>query len=180
MRCEGVGCGGGWNVRHHKYCFTVGRPELKKENAVDLGIAGTILKWVLTLWRLTTTIVAVPHRKPRIVAFYVFIQQIYVLIFQTWYILSVFISSKCSLFHNSNVFGSCIIHILYTGCAKIKKKFWRQKVNGNVSYNDIKDVKEISGLLYENRTGHTGYVFESVMMMMMMMMILFVLFCLMN
>ena len=24
--------------------------------------------------------------------------------------------------HNSNVFGSCIIHILYTGCAKIKKK----------------------------------------------------------
>ena len=38
-----------------------------------------------------------------------------------WYILSVFSSSKCSLFHNSNVFGSCIIHILYTGCAKIKK-----------------------------------------------------------
>ena len=33
-----------------------------------------------------------------------------------------FFSSKCSLFHNSNLFGSCIIHILYTGCAKIKKK----------------------------------------------------------
>ena len=32
-----------------------------------------------------------------------------------------FFSSKCSLFHNSNVFGSCIIHIKYTGCAKIKK-----------------------------------------------------------
>jgi len=38
------------------------------------------------------------------------------------------------LFHNANLFGSCIIHILYTGCAKIKKiipapkgcvcKFW--------------------------------------------------------
>jgi len=28
-------------------------------------------------------------------------------------------STKCSLFRNSNVFGSCIIHILYTGCAKI-------------------------------------------------------------
>ena len=28
-----------------------------------------------------------------------------------------------SLFHNSNVFGSCVIHILYTGCAKIKKIF---------------------------------------------------------
>ena len=34
---------------------------------------------------------------------------------------SFFLSSKCSLFHISNVFGSCIIHILYTGCAKIKK-----------------------------------------------------------
>jgi hypothetical protein len=32
-----------------------------------------------------------------------------------------FFSSKCSLFHNSNVFGSCFIHILYTECAKIKK-----------------------------------------------------------
>jgi len=25
-------------------------------------------------------------------------------------------------FHKSNIFGSCIIHILYTWCAKIKKK----------------------------------------------------------
>jgi len=33
----------------------------------------------------------------------------------------VFFSSKCSLFHNSNIFGSRIIHILHTGCAKIKK-----------------------------------------------------------
>jgi len=35
---------------------------------------------------------------------------------------------KCSLFHNSNVFGSCIIHILYTGCAKIKKLKLKKKV----------------------------------------------------
>ena len=33
-----------------------------------------------------------------------------------------FFSSKSILFHNANLFGSCIIHILYTGCAKIKKK----------------------------------------------------------
>ena len=32
-----------------------------------------------------------------------------------------FSSSKCSLFYNSNIFDSCVIHILYTGCAKIKK-----------------------------------------------------------
>ena len=30
-----------------------------------------------------------------------------------------FSSSKCSLFHKSNIFGSCFIHILYTRCAKI-------------------------------------------------------------
>ena len=38
------------------------------------------------------------------------------------YILRFFFSSKCSVFHNANLFGSCIIHILYTGCAEIKKK----------------------------------------------------------
>ena len=32
-----------------------------------------------------------------------------------------FFSSKCSLFRNANLFGSCIIHILYTECAEIKK-----------------------------------------------------------
>ena len=30
-----------------------------------------------------------------------------------------FFSSKCRLFHNATFFGSCIIHILHTGCAKI-------------------------------------------------------------
>ena len=54
------------------------------------------------------------------VTFYIFIQQIQVLnILNMVYTLRFFPSSKCSLFHNSNVFGSCIIHILYTGCAKI-------------------------------------------------------------
>jgi len=32
---------------------------------------------------------------------------------------SPFFLLKCSLFHNSNVFGSSCIHILYTECAKI-------------------------------------------------------------
>jgi len=38
------------------------------------------------------------------------------------YTLRFFFSSKCSLFRNANFFGSRIIHILYTGCAKIKKE----------------------------------------------------------
>jgi len=40
-------------------------------------------------------------------------------IFYTCSILSFFFSSKCSLFHNANFFGSCIIHILYV--LKLKK-----------------------------------------------------------
>ena len=40
-----------------------------------------------------------------------------------------FFSSKHRLFHNVTFFGSCIIHILPTGCAKIKTKtkFRRQR-----------------------------------------------------
>jgi len=30
-----------------------------------------------------------------------------------------FFSLKCRLFHNATLFGSCIIRILTTGCAKI-------------------------------------------------------------
>ena len=36
-------------------------------------------------------------------------------------------SSKFRLFHNATFFGSCIIHILYTECAKIKKKKIRRQ-----------------------------------------------------
>ena len=43
---------------------------------------------------------------------------VYILFF---FFFSLSLSSKCSLFHNSNVFGSRIIRILYIGCAKIKK-----------------------------------------------------------
>jgi len=32
---------------------------------------------------------------------------------------SFFFSSQCRLFHNATLFGSCIIRILPTGCAKI-------------------------------------------------------------
>ena len=68
---------------------------------------------------------------PILFTFYIFIQQIKVLnILNTVYTLRVFSSSKFSLFHNSNIFCSCIINILYTECAKIKKKqFERQKIN---------------------------------------------------
>ena len=51
---------------------------------------------------------------PVLFTFYIFIQQIQVMnILNMVYTLRFFSSSKCSLFRNSNVFGSCIIHILY-------------------------------------------------------------------
>ena len=36
------------------------------------------------------------------------------------YTLHFFFSSKCSLFHNSNVFGSCIIHIFIDTAVQMK------------------------------------------------------------
>jgi len=46
-----------------------------------------------------------------------------------------FLSSKCSLFHNSNIFGSCFIHVLCTECAKIKKKNSGAKRLNNVPFS---------------------------------------------
>ena len=49
---------------------------------------------------------------------------------------SPFSSSKCRLFHNATFFGSCIIHILYTGCAKnLNIKLRCQKVKERVLNN---------------------------------------------
>jgi hypothetical protein len=42
-------------------------------------------------------------------------------------IISVLLSSKCRLFHNSTSFGFCIIHILNTGVQKLKKKKLRRQ-----------------------------------------------------
>ena len=39
-----------------------------------------------------------------------------------------FFSSKCRLFHNATFFDSCVIHVLYTGVLKLKKKIRRQRV----------------------------------------------------
>ena len=56
------------------------------------------------------------------VAFYIFIQQIQVLnILNMAYTLRVFPFKMQFFFHNSKVFGSCIIHILYTGVLKLKE-----------------------------------------------------------
>ena len=51
------------------------------------------------------------------------------------------LSSKCSLFHNANFFGSCIIHILHTECAEIKKNNSGAKgLNVSESLHSIKSL----------------------------------------
>ena len=69
----------------------------------------------LTLSCLTTTIVVVTSK---CCILYVYSTNISNEYFKHS-IYSPFLSSKFSLFHNSNLFGSVIIHILYIGCAKI-------------------------------------------------------------
>jgi hypothetical protein len=89
------------------------------------------------------------------VAFYIFIQQTELLnILKMVYTLR-FFSSKCSLFHNSNVFGSCIIHILYIGCAKIKKKnnFGAKRFSDNLENIILNDMR--------NETKHVSINFTS-------------------
>jgi hypothetical protein len=67
-----------------------------------------------------------------------------------------FFSSKCSLFHNANLFGSCVIHILYTGCAKIKKKcFRRQRVKLSKYVLDDR-VRSLLGALAPTPLRHYG------------------------
>jgi len=68
----------------------------------------------LTFSRLMTYIYVVPHRKPPDVAFYIFIQQIYVL-----NILNMLQTLSFFLFKMPFIFCSCIIHILNTECTKI-------------------------------------------------------------
>jgi hypothetical protein len=50
-------------------------------------------------------------------------------------IIFILFSSKRRLFHNSTSFDSCIIHILNTECAKIKKKAPAPKGNSRVLYD---------------------------------------------
>jgi hypothetical protein len=60
------------------------------------------------------------HRYPPNTLFYIFFQQLYVLNFLNMlHTLRFFSYSKCNLFNNATFFGSCIIRILHTGCAKI-------------------------------------------------------------
>ena len=56
----------------------------------------------------------------------------------------------CSLFHNANLFGSCIIHISYTGCAEIKKNNFGAKGLTDKNVTEIRDKKDACKILVRN------------------------------
>jgi len=56
---------------------------------------------------------------------------------------SPFFSSNCCLFHNATFFGSCIIHILHTGCAKnlnVKFKVCKSVYHRTIQINHQPDA----------------------------------------
>ena len=77
------------------------------------------------------------------------------------------LSSKCSLFHNANWFGSCIIHILYTGCAEIKKNnsgakglnepffFKYEEISFEMSKTDSVDLACVSDIICVSKFAST-------------------------
>jgi len=48
--------------------------------------------------------------------------------------ISVFFTSKCSLFHNSNMYGSCIIHILYIYSTNIGTEYFKHCIKWKANW----------------------------------------------
>ena len=74
------------------------------------------------------------------------------------YTLRFFFFSKCSLFHNSTVFGFCIIHILYTGVLKLKKEFQCQKVKVHENKINVQIATSFLGAFAKWRKATVSYV----------------------
>ena len=63
------------------------------------------------------------------------------------------------LFHNANLFGFCIIHILYTGCVEIKKNNSGASAafTSDIEPRNHKDIKEYRRLLRVRARGIQKY-----------------------
>jgi hypothetical protein len=81
---------------------------------------GTTVRADFNLYEPCVLYIGRAHRYPPNTPFHVFFQLIYVLNFLNMLHTLHFFSSKCHLLHNATFFGSCIVRILHTGCAKIE------------------------------------------------------------
>jgi hypothetical protein len=85
---------------------------------VPLVLSLNLLRTVHPIYRMVLYIGWV-YRYPPDAAFYVFFSTNISTEYFKHAAHSPFFSSKCRLFHDATFFGSRIIHILHTGCAKI-------------------------------------------------------------
>ena len=101
----------------------------------------------LTVWRLTTHNMGrtAPLTSKRCIL-YIYSTNIGTEYFKHALYSPFFFSSKCSLFHSASLFGSCIIHILYTGCAKVKK-----------NNSGAKGLIEIHSVVSESKLRDSGW-----------------------
>ena len=58
-----------------------------------------------------------------------------------------FFPSKCNLFHNSNVFGSYIIHILYTGVLKLRNNSGAKRLSTRKAHNKVRGQNTVGVLI---------------------------------
>ena len=88
-------------------------PNYSQQDAtlLDLFLINLWEPCVLYIWR--------AYRYPPEVAFYILFSTNISTEYFKYAVHSPFFFSKCRLFHNATFFGSCIIQILHTGCAKI-------------------------------------------------------------
>jgi len=80
-------------------------------------------KGIVNLYEPCVLYIGRAYRYPPDVAFYIFFFSTTISTEYSKHAAnSPFFSSKCRLFHNVTIFGSCIIHILHTGVLKFKCK----------------------------------------------------------
>jgi len=102
----------------------------KGENGEYIQVKNSAeVEYLLTLRRLTTQIeVVTAQLTAKLCILYIYSTNIGTEYFKHGIHSPFFSSSKCSLFHNSNVFDSCIIHILYIYSTNIDTEYFKHGI----------------------------------------------------
>ena len=106
-------------LRIFLYEFSISSKSVRHFVHIIIVNPGTLLYSCLNFQEPCVLYMGRAYRYPPDVAFYIFFSTTISTEYFKHAALSPFFSSKCRLFHNATFFGSCIIHILHTGCAKI-------------------------------------------------------------
>jgi len=77
------------------------------------------------------------------------------------YTLRFFFFSKCSLFHNSNAFGSCITHILYIYSTNIGTEYFKHGIYSSVFFLSSKYSLFHNSNVFGSRIIHILYIYST-------------------